>query len=424
MCARSGTVPDVPPMCRTIRDCPRYCWMMLEEYRIRRNERQSWRYALDRQHDRLASLRLATIGVGVLVLWLVVGRYAVNPFWLALPLAVFAGLAIVHERVLLRREGARRAVTFYDRGLARLEDRWIGLGPDGTGLAQDDHLYAADLDLFGRGSVFQLISAARLGAGERTLADWLLAPADPGEIRARQAAVTELKPRLDLRERIALVGDEVSGWLDTSRLADWGTAPGIPHRGLAAVCRRPAGGDQRHDARRRVPRRLELGLVRRLRARVAPVQHGLAASDGGRARLGKRAGAPAPAPRVDALDRGARGLLGAAAHRDPEPARDGRRARVPPDQGAGPPDSDARVARQPVLRARGGAAPARHPAGVGHQTAGVGATGRRSPRGRRPSASSRPCSRWAAMRPNTRTIRFPRSSTAGRCSKARSSPTR
>ena len=41
--------------------------MVRDEYRIRRDERQSWLDALNRRHDRLADLRLATIGLGVVV---------------------------------------------------------------------------------------------------------------------------------------------------------------------------------------------------------------------------------------------------------------------------------------------------------------------------------------------------------------------
>ena len=37
-----------------------------------------------------------------------------------------------HDRVLQNRRRAERAVQFYERGIARLEDRWRGHGPDGA----------------------------------------------------------------------------------------------------------------------------------------------------------------------------------------------------------------------------------------------------------------------------------------------------
>jgi hypothetical protein len=118
-------------------------------------------------------------------------------------------------------------VEFYDRGLARLEDRWSGTGATGESYAPEDHPYAADLDLFGAGSLFQLISAARLRAGEQTLAHWLLAPASPPDIAARQDALRTLGPGLDLRERLALTGADIAAFLDTATLAAWGGQP--PH---------------------------------------------------------------------------------------------------------------------------------------------------------------------------------------------------
>ena len=42
--------------------------------------------------------------------------------------------------------------------------------------------------------------------GRETLAAWLLAPADPATAAARQGAVADLAPRLDLRQEIELRG--------------------------------------------------------------------------------------------------------------------------------------------------------------------------------------------------------------------------
>jgi hypothetical protein len=199
--------------------------MPSETYRIRRAERQATFEDLTRRHGQLANLRL-TIGLAFAVMaWLSLSRQLFAARWLVLPVIAFGIIAVFHDRMLTSRERARRAVRFYDRGIARLEDRWSGTGATGQAYLPADHVYAGDLDLFGTGSLFELLSQARLSAGERTLADWLLHPADPDEIRARQAAVDELRSRVDLRERLSLVGEAVAGWLDTSHLAEWGQSP-------------------------------------------------------------------------------------------------------------------------------------------------------------------------------------------------------
>ena len=77
------------------------------------------------------------------------------------PAAGFLALVVFHERVLRRRQIAERAVRYYERGIARLEDRWAGTGEPGERFRDSKHPYAEDLDLFGKGSLFELLSTAR-----------------------------------------------------------------------------------------------------------------------------------------------------------------------------------------------------------------------------------------------------------------------
>lgn len=130
-------------------------------------------------------------------------RGTLPSWWLALPGLAFLTLVIVHSRVSDRIERARRGRAWYEHGLARISGDWPGRGPDGRRFL-DGQLFARDVDLFGPGSVFQLLNTARTEAGEDTLAGWLLAGAPPDEIRARQAAVDELRPLIDFRESVAV----------------------------------------------------------------------------------------------------------------------------------------------------------------------------------------------------------------------------
>jgi hypothetical protein len=171
--------------------------------------------------------RLGMAVLAVILIWGALGPGHWSLWMLAVPSVVFLVLAIAHDRVIQARDHAARAVDFYDRGLARIEDRWSGTGPTGSAHAPHDHPYADDLDLFGEGSLFQLVSGARLRAGEETLAAWLLAPAPPDAIRDRQGAVRGLTPRLDLREQLSLTGGDVAAFLDTTSLTAWGRQPAL-----------------------------------------------------------------------------------------------------------------------------------------------------------------------------------------------------
>jgi hypothetical protein len=159
----------------------------------------------ERLHARLGQLSLGLVAVAA-VLVLVAGAGPMAP-WLLVIAAVFVGVVIVHSRVLNARDRARSAVAFYERGLARVRHEWIGRGETGERFRRADHLHADDLDLFGRGSLFELLATARTQAGEETLAAWLLAPAPPDEVKLRQEAVRELVPCLDVREAMAVAGD-------------------------------------------------------------------------------------------------------------------------------------------------------------------------------------------------------------------------
>ena len=94
-------------------------------------------------------------------------------------------------------------------------------------LAHNAHPYADDLDLFGPGSVFERLTVCRTRIGEETLAAWLLAPADPIEVKARQRAVADLTPRLDLRESIAVAGADAPA-ADYHPLAEWSNSTSEP----------------------------------------------------------------------------------------------------------------------------------------------------------------------------------------------------
>ena len=148
----------------------------------------------------------------------------ITAWWIALPVVVFIALMVIHQRVLSAIERLTRAAKFYERGLARVDDNWAGAGETGEQFADKSHAYAEDLDLFGRGSLFELLSTARTRAGEAKLAAWLMSPADVTVVRARQAAVEELRARLDLREDLALLGAEIRTGVHTEEVEAWGKA--------------------------------------------------------------------------------------------------------------------------------------------------------------------------------------------------------
>jgi MutS domain V len=203
----------------------------LAEYQARIDGRRQASQGLERQFRRIGNARLGAGIAAVVVAFLVFGEVWISFWWLLLPVAILWALVIVHARVVERLERSRRAIEFYERGVARLEDRWIGtrgdLGDGGERFRNPSHLYSEDLDLFGKGSLFELLSVARTRAGEDFLAHWLLEPASMEDVAARHEAVRELRGMLDLREDLAVVGVTVRSGLDSDAVTRWGEAPEV-----------------------------------------------------------------------------------------------------------------------------------------------------------------------------------------------------
>ena len=196
---------------------PRY------DYEARARVWQAKLAALDVTFRRVGNWRILTALSGI-VLLLAILNLPVSGYWMVLPVALFVALAIYHEVVSRRQAAVQRRIAFYNYGLDRLNLNWAGKGSAGARFLNADHIYADDLDLFGIGSLFEMLSACRTQDGEAKLASWLLAPATVEAALARQAAVAELMSKLDLREDWAELGDGVKASADSKKLAAWAQA--------------------------------------------------------------------------------------------------------------------------------------------------------------------------------------------------------
>ena len=86
----------------------------------------------------------------------------------------------------------------------------------------DTAAVADDLDVFGQGSLFQLVSMASLGPGLRTLADWLIGPATQAAATRRHEAAQTLAPMRDWRVDFYTQARRVStGTSDPDRFLKW-----------------------------------------------------------------------------------------------------------------------------------------------------------------------------------------------------------
>jgi hypothetical protein len=182
---------------------------------------------------RIARWRLATFIPGAACLTYTLfarGFFPAAVFITGLTLmAVFAVLVVWHARVEERVDwyDALHAVNQF--AMARIGRVWDRLPPTGEPPAGiEHHPYAIDLDLFGRASLLQWLGPPATLPGAAALQNWLLHPAPPSVVAARQAAVAELASALEWREHLAAHGRLVSGVrrAEFEAFLRWAESPG------------------------------------------------------------------------------------------------------------------------------------------------------------------------------------------------------
>ncbi len=195
--------------------------------RVRVRHRRLWTYFA-------LALLAATVFASLAPIW-----HSIPFVWSLPPFTV--SLYVIRLLMLNARRHSRvsRIVNFYRLALGRVNHEWQGRGVSGTEFLPENHLYASDLDLFGTGSLFELLCTARTGVGRTMLAKWLLNPADRNEVEKRQLAVAELRDMLDFREDWAAVGSVASDGVGLSAISDWAASPDVTYprfmRGLALI---------------------------------------------------------------------------------------------------------------------------------------------------------------------------------------------
>jgi hypothetical protein len=196
------------------------------EYNRRLSKRQEQLMNIRGLHQRLWIYLTGAALVGIVAAWAALSSHLISLVWLLPPMAVVLSiLQSLTKNARLHRQ-MEQIVGFYELGLARLHQQWQGRGIGGERFRPYNHAYASDLDLFGTGSMFEVLCTARTGIGRAVLANWLLTPAAWNDVAQRQAAVAELRPMLDLQEDWASVEGEALDQAGAS-VRDWADTPAI-----------------------------------------------------------------------------------------------------------------------------------------------------------------------------------------------------
>ena len=100
-------------------------------YKQRLEERRAAIAQREQRHRMLGRGKLAMAACGVALVWLALAQGAFSILWVLIPIAGFALLVVVHEKLLKELERRRRAARFFEKALARLDGNWAGTGEPG-----------------------------------------------------------------------------------------------------------------------------------------------------------------------------------------------------------------------------------------------------------------------------------------------------
>jgi len=186
--------------------------------------------AIQGQTRRINLISTARLLVLVAMIWLLVLGIRNDSFLFYLPsflaLILFLYLVSMFNKHKEERELLRQLLKLNERELACLGHEFHDL-PDGSEHADTSHPWSHDLDLFGKGSLFQYINRSSVIKGGTILAALLTSePGSAGTITRRQKIISDLKDRLEFRQHFIATGHlikeepddlkDISRWLDTS----------------------------------------------------------------------------------------------------------------------------------------------------------------------------------------------------------------
>jgi hypothetical protein len=158
---------------------------------------------LDQAINRFVRLKLTALFVGLTTssYFIALRKFPIGGGLILLGIFFLIYLDIGHRKIIGHRDHAAVLKNINEQSSWRLDGRWVAFKDTGAEFRDDSHPYASDLDIFGRGSLFQWINVTRTYLGRLKLSRILTAPSEPvSVIQERQAALCELAKSVGWRQ--------------------------------------------------------------------------------------------------------------------------------------------------------------------------------------------------------------------------------
>jgi DNA mismatch repair ATPase MutS len=174
----------------------------------------------------ISYLRLAAfiIGFGTALFIYIKKQYYISGAVFLIAAGIFIYLIKKHSKVINNKKYSMVMEEINNSSIKRIDGSWKSLKDSGEEFIDENHNYTNDLDIFGRGSLFQLINCTNTYSGRLKLKNTLSLPqSNIEEIYKRQESVKELASKLTWRQKFEAEGKMVSDrFKNPEKLIAWG----------------------------------------------------------------------------------------------------------------------------------------------------------------------------------------------------------
>ncbi|MEH6680495.1 MAG: DNA mismatch repair protein MutS [Sediminicola sp.] len=201
---------------------------LLDFYRSRIADHVSSLAALKRRLALFGMLRLLVFISAASGVYLSIGNTRLLLGILLLCIVAFVWLVSGHTDLKYERDKRRSLIDLNETEIKVLQGDFDGL-PDGKKFSDPLHHYSQDIDLFGKGSIYQYLNRTVLGEGSKRLAG-IFTENGTENIGNKQEAVKELAAMPEWRQEFAALATLVKTEMPTSVMLSWlhGYRPFVP----------------------------------------------------------------------------------------------------------------------------------------------------------------------------------------------------
>lgn len=121
-------------------------------------------------------------------------------------IAIFIVFVVYHTKIKSYEKYLESKITIIENYIFRIDGNWVEFNDIGEEALDSNHVYTNDLDIFGKGSLFQLINTTKTFLGREILINTLSGNNKEKNIEKKQEAVKEISDNLEFSIEMQTLG--------------------------------------------------------------------------------------------------------------------------------------------------------------------------------------------------------------------------